>query len=377
MSAELQRARSRQMIVFLLVCTAMLILLGRLYYWQVVRSSYLSQLANDEHIQNQVVNAPRGYIYDIHGHILATNVVRDDVYVAPLQFATDYTGDNAQAELALLCSKLHQVLPQLSEDRLKQLFDTHLASVRIAGPIEPAQSQQLRNLQLPDTFLEPRTLRVYPDGDLASQVLGYVQEDQGGVYGIEQKYNALLAGKPGSLTAETDLTGNPLTVGASSRQQAIPGANLMLTIDGSVQYTVQRELAAAITKLQAQSGTVVILNARTGAVVAMAGEPTFDPNNYGAAANKMGCIGTEEVYFNPALYCAYEPGSTMKSVTMAAALDQNLITPDTTLNDPGYINFNDGTPAVTNWNYQGYGVESMTQVLEHSANVGAAYVAHN
>jgi len=179
------------------------------------------------------------------------------------------------------------------------------------------------------------------------------------------------------LTAETDLTGNPLTVGASSRQQAIPGANLMLTIDGSVQYTVQRELAAAITKLQAQSGTVVILNARTGAVVAMAGEPTFDPNNYGAAANKMGCIGTEEVYFNPALYCAYEPGSTMKSVTMAAALDQGLITPDTTLSDPGYINFNDGTPAVTNWNYQGYGVESMTQVLEHSANVGAAYVAHN
>ena len=377
MSVALQRARNRQMIIFSLVCVGMLALLGRLYYWQVIRSGDLSQQAASEHIQNQIVNAPRGYIYDAQGRILATNVVRDDVYIAPIQFATDYANDNAQAALALLTSKLHQVLPQLSEEKIKQLFNSHVATVRIAGPIEPAQSQQLRNLQLPDTFLEPRTLRVYPDGDLAAQVLGYVQEDQGGVYGIEQKYNALLAGKPGSLTAETDLTGNPLTVGASSRQQAIPGANLMLTIDGSVQYTVQRELAAAITKLQAQSGTVVILNARTGAVVAMAGEPTFDPNNYGAAANKMGCIGTEEVYFNPALYCAYEPGSTMKSVTMAAALDQSLITPDTTLNDPGYINFNDGTPAVTNWNYQGYGVESMTQVLEHSANVGAAYVAHN
>jgi cell division protein FtsI/penicillin-binding protein 2 len=377
MSVDLQRARNRQMIIFLLVCAGMLALLGRLYYWQVVRSDDLSQPAASEHIQNQVVNAPRGYIYDAQGHILATNVVRDDVYIAPIQFATDYANDNAQTELALLSSKLHQVLPQLSEDRLKQLFNSHVATERIAGPIEPEQSQQLRNLQLPDTFLEPRTLRVYPGGDLAAQVLGYVQEDQGGVYGIEQKYNTLLAGKPGSLTAETDLMGNPLTVGVSSRQQAIPGANLTLTIDSSIQYLVQRELADAVTQLQAQSGTVVILNARTGAVVAMAGEPTFDPNNYSAAANKMGCIGTEEVYFNPALYCAYEPGSTMKSVTMAAALDQGLITPDTTLKDPGYINFNDGTPAVTNWNYQGYGVESMTQVLEHSANVGAAYVAHN
>ena len=377
MSAELQRARNRQMIVFLLVCTAMLILLGRLYYWQVVRSSYLSQLANDEHIQSQVVNAPRGYIYDIQGHVLATNVVRDDVYIAPIQFATDYTGDNAPAELALLCSKLHQVLPQLSQDRLKQLFDSHQASVRIAGPIEPMQSQQLRALQLPDTFLEPRTLRVYPDGDLASQVLGYVQEDQGGVYGIEQKYNTLLAGKPGSLTAETDLMGNPLTVGVSSQQQAVPGANLTLTIDSNIQYLVQSELTNAVKNLKAQSGTVVILNARTGAVVAMAGAPSFDPNNYGAASDQKGCLGTEDVYFNPALYCAYEPGSTMKSVTMAAALDQGLITPNTSFYDPGYLNFTDGTPTVTNWANQGHGTETMTQVLEHSANVGAAYVAHN
>ncbi|MDQ2886150.1 MAG: penicillin-binding protein 2 [Chloroflexota bacterium] len=377
MSAELQRARNRQMIVFLLVCAAMLILLGRLYYWQVIRSSYLSQLANDEHIQSQVVNAPRGYIYDIQGHVLATNVVRDDVYIAPIQFATDYTGDNAQAELALLCSKLHRVLPQLSEDTLKGLFNSHQASVRIAGPIEPTQSQQLRALQLPDTFLEPRTLRVYPDGDLASQVLGYVQEDQGGVYGIEQKYNTLLAGKSGSLTAETDLMGNPLTVGVSSQQQAISGANLTLTIDSNIQYLVQSELTAAVKNLKAQSGTVVILNARTGAVVAMAGAPSFDPNNYGAASDQKGCLGTEDVYFNPALFCAYEPGSTMKSVTMAAALDQGLITPNTSFYDPGYLNFTDGTPTVTNWANQGYGTETMTQVLEHSANVGAAYVAHN
>src|SRR6266699_2874561 len=100
-------------------------------------------------------------------------------------------------------------------------------------------------------------------------------------------------------------------------------------------------------QLRAQSGTVVVINARTGALVAMAGEPTFDPNQYGSFATQLGCLGSEEVFFNPALYCAYEPGSTMKVVTMGAALDQGLITPDTTINDPGYINFNDA-PRVTN-----------------------------
>ncbi len=331
MSIDLRRARNRQMIIFLLVCASMLILLGRLYYWQVVRSGDLTQQANAEHIQNQVVAAPRGYIYDTQGHILATNVVRDDVYIEPIQFATDHPGDNAQADLALLCGKLHQVLPQFSVEKLEQLFAQHVAVVRIAGPIEPEQSQQLQQLQLADTFLEPRTLRVYPDGNLAAQVLGYVQEGQGGVYGIEQKYNQLLAGKPGSLTAETDLEGNPLTVGLNSGQPPVSGANLTLTINSSIQYMVQRELASAVKTLQAQSGTVVVLNARTGAVVAMAGEPTFDPNNYGDAVTTKGCIGQEDVYFNPALYCAYEPGSTMKAVTMAAALDQGLITPETTL----------------------------------------------
>jgi cell division protein FtsI/penicillin-binding protein 2 len=377
MSADLQRARNRQMGIFLLVCTSMLILLGRLYYWQVVRSDFLTQRANDEHIQNQLVAAPRGYIYDAQGHILATNVVRDDVYIEPFQFATDNADQDTKANLLLLCTKLHQVLPQLAVDKLVQLFSLRVAAVRIAGPIEPAQSQQLRQLQLADTFLEPRTLRIYPGGDLAAQVLGYVQEGQGGVYGIEQKYDQLLAGKPGTLTAETDLEGNPLTVGLSSGQQAIPGANLTLTINSTIQYMVQRELADAVTKLEAQSGAVIVLNARTGAVVAMAGEPTFDPNNYGASAAKKGCIGQEEVYFNPALYCAYEPGSTMKSVTMAAALDQGLITPDTTLYDPGYLTFSDGTQEVTNWDDQAHGKETMTQVLEYSANVGAAHVAHD
>ncbi len=379
MSVELRRARNRQMLIFLLVCTGMVGLLGRLYYWQVVRGGELASLANAEHTQNLVLNAPRGLIYDAQGRILATNVVRDDVYIEPIQFKQDHTTDTAQSELTQLVESLHQILPAVSTAMLYKDFALNAWTVRIASRIEPEQSQRLRELQLADTFLQPRTWRIYPQGTTAAQVLGFVQQSDTtsvGIYGLERQYNALLAGKPGSFTAETDLDGNPLVVGASVEQPAVPGADLTLTINSTIEYMVETGLARTVQQLNAESGSVIVLNARTGAVVAMAGAPGFDPNSYGNFADSKGCLGTEEVFLNPVLYCEYEPGSTMKAVTMAAALDQGLITPATSLYDPGIIYFLDAD-AVRNWDGLGYGMETMTQVLEHSANVGAAYVAHN
>ncbi|MGH2509694.1 MAG: peptidoglycan D,D-transpeptidase FtsI family protein, partial [Ktedonobacteraceae bacterium] len=160
------------------------------------------------------------------------------------------------------------------------------------------------------------------------------------------------------------------------QQAPVAGANLTLTIDSNMEYMVETNLAQTVQSLQAESGAVVVLNARTGAVVSMAGYPTFDPNQYGQYYQQQGCLHSENVYLNPALYCAYEPGSTMKAVTMAAALDQGLITPDTTLQDQGCVSFTDA-PVVCNWEDLPYGTESMTQVLIHSANVGAAHVAHD
>lgn len=379
MQDQLRRARKRQMVIFLLVVVALGGLLGRLYYWQIAEahSGYnLAKLADQEHLQNQILNAPRGIIYDVAGHILATNVIRDDVYIEPIQFSVDHP-DNPQDAQASLILTLHRVLPQVSEDTLTRDFDLNQQAVLVATRINPAQSQQLQSLQLPDVFLEPRTWRVYPAGALAAQILGFVSSSTNqGVYGIESQYNTLLAGKPGSFTAETDLNGDPLVVGASSEQAPVPGANITLTIDSNIQYMVQNDLDSAVKKLGAQGGSITVINARTGAVVAMAGNPSFDPNQYGNYSTQTGCLGTEGVYFNPSLYCAYEPGSVMKAVTMAAALNQGLITPNTSFYDPGYIQFNDA-PIVYNWNFQGYGEETMTQVLLHSANVGAAWVAHN
>lgn len=376
MSTELRRARSRQMLIFLLVCAIMVIMLGRLYYWQVVRGAGLAQRASAEHVQSLVLNAPRGIIYDAQGHILATNVVRDDVYIEPIQFSIDHP-DSYQSDLTTLVHSLHSVLPNVSASTLYTDFGQKLQTLRIAIGISEAQRQQLQNLQLSDIFLEPRVWRTYPEGSLAAQVLGYVSPDNNqGSYGIEGQYNALLSGKPGSFTSETDLYGNPLVVGSSAEQPPVSGANLTLTLNSDIEYMVQTGLESTVKQLGAQGGSVVVLNARTGAVVAMAGAPTFDPNQYNSYANQTGCLGSEQVYFNPVLYCAYEPGSTMKAVTMSAALNQGLITPNTSFTDPGYIAFNDA-PTVYNWADLAYGTETMTQVLEHSANVGAAYVAHD
>lgn len=384
MNAELQRVRHRQMFIFLLVFLGMLALLGRLYYWQVMESHSgynLAQRANEEHTQNYGLDAPRGLIFDSRGRVLASNVIRDDVYVEPMQFTVDHP-ENSQDALTALIVSLHNALPQVSVATLQKAFRDGMAqglwAVRVAVGISSQQSVTLKSLQLPDVFLQPRTWRTYPGGTLAAQILGYVTQNDTnntGEYGIEQQYNSLLSGKPGSFTAETDLQGNPLTVGPANEQPAVPGANLTLTIDSTMEYVVESNLASAVTNLKAQSGTAVVVNVRTGAIVAMAGYPTFDPNNYGQYANKMGCLGTEEVYFNPALNCDYEPGSTMKAVTMAAALNQGLITPNTTLDDQGCITF-PNVPTVCNWEYIAYGTESMTGVLIHSANVGAAYVAY-
>jgi cell division protein FtsI/penicillin-binding protein 2 len=336
-------------------------------------------MAADEHTQVQTVNAPRGQIYDAQGMLLATNIVRDDVYVEPAQIVTDYP-DSYQDERNQLAKQLHQVLTDIPVATLQNALDSNLPTERIAIKITTDQSQKLRKMHLPYIFLEPRTWRDYPNSDLAAQILGYVQNNQEnkapqGVYGIEQQYNTELTGKAGSFTAETDLNGNPLTVGASSEQPAVNGSDLTLTIDGLIQYEVQNELEQRVKEMNAVSGSAVVLNARTGAVVAMAGYPSFDPNNYSQYADQRGCRGALAVYFNPVMYCSYEPGSTMKSVTMAAGLDQKVITPDTTLYDAGHLDFTDGTPSVYNWHKLAYGTESMTQVLQHSANVGAAWVA--
>jgi cell division protein FtsI/penicillin-binding protein 2 len=379
MTNELRRARRRQVILFLLIGVSMLIITGKLAYWQILQHGFLAALASQEHTRPILVPAGRGSISDTNGNLLALNVTEDAIDADPqaiLQENNDAPG-SLERTLQQLASILKQpadiLYPQLILSQHGQpvtftyLHDAQGQKIHATQAQSAAIKQLLSQNQLWGVGLLPESWRVYVDGTLAAQLLGFVQQDSGiGQYGVEAYYNSLLAGQPGKLIAETDVNGNPLVIGDQVWQPPVNGADLTLTIDANVQLTVEQMLQAAIARYQADSGSVVIVNPKTGAIIAMASEPSFDPNQYSE-------VSSYNLFINPAVSNVYDPGSTMKAVTMAAALDLHLITPDTTLNDPGYYDV-DGI-RIHNFDDLGYGVETMTQVLQHSANVGAIWVA--
>jgi cell division protein FtsI/penicillin-binding protein 2 len=379
MTNELRRARFRQVILFLLICAAMIAITGRLAYWQIGQHMALAARADQEHKQPIIVPAGRGSIYDVNGNVLALSVTEDAVEADPQTIQQENTVhpgslDNTISQLASILNQPADLLrPQLVLEQGGQPLTftfLHDAQGQRILATEP-QSNQIKELlseqQLLGIGLLPESQRVYVDGDLAAQLLGFVQQDTGeGQYGLERYYNSLLAGQPGKLIAETDVFGNPLVIGDQVWQPPVNGANLSLTIDANVQLTVEQMLHDTIARSKADSGSVIIVNPKTGAVIAMASEPSFDPNHYND-------VPSYSLFINPAVSNMYDPGSTMKAMTMAAGIDLHLITPDTTFNDPGYYDV-DGI-RIHNFNDAGYGPETMTQVLQHSANVGAIWVA--
>lgn len=379
MTNELRRARSRQTILFLLICGSMLAVSVRLAYWQLGQHQTLAARADQEHRHPFIVPAGRGSIYDANGNLLALTVTANAVVADPqavMQENSDHSGtlDSTLSQLAQILSLSAATLrPQLTLMQNGQAASfTYVRDDQghklYASPTQQNQiTTLLNNNQLWGIGLLPEAQREYSDNDLAAQLLGFVQQDTGvGQYGLEKYYDALLAGQPGKLIAETDVNGNPLVIGDQTWQPPVEGASLTLTIDANVQWEVEHMLHDTIVRHQADGGSVIIVNPKTGAIIAMASEPRFDPNHYSDAPSYS-------LFLNPVVSAIYDPGSTMKAITMAAGIDLQLITPETAFNDPGYYNVQGIT--LHNWDDLGYGQETMTQVLEHSANVGAIWVA--
>ena len=379
MSDELRRARFRQAILFLLISASMIAVTGRLAYWQIGQQSALTLRADQEHKRPFIVPAGRGSIYDSNGKLLAITLTEDAVEADPQaiqQEDSEHPGTLAQTleQVSMILGIPADVLrPQLLLAQNRRLLTFTYLRDAAGSKIHTTrqQSTQINQLlsqnQLWGISLLPESQRLYVEGNLAAQVLGFVQQDAGdGQYGLEKYYNTLLAGQPGKLFAETDVDGNPLAIGDRIWQPPVNGADLTLTIDANVQWTVEQMLHDTIVRHQADGGSVIIVNPNTGAIIAMASEPRFDPNQYSA-------VSSYDLFLNPVTSDVYDPGSTMKAITMAAGIDLQLITPDTTFTDPGYY-LVDGT-LIHNFNDTNYGLETMTQVLQHSANVGAIWVA--
>ena len=346
-------------VVFLLAAG----LVGRLVYWQVVEGIQLKSKVVKQHELDLIVPARRGSIFDSNRDLLAGSVSVDFVYAHPPQIRRP---EEAAAQLApVLGISVEQLLPILS-DKSRQY-------VRLLGgrKVSPEVSRRVADLRIPGIFLEPTTQRTYPGGQIAAHLLGFVDNEGIGWYGLEGQYGGdtggPVGGTPGRLRAERDTANNEIAFADRHWQPPIDGFDLILTIDRTIQYVAERELDRAIAQHQASGGTVIVMDPKSGAVLAMASRPGFDPNKFDEFAKQP------EQFANPAVSLVYEPGSTFKVITMAAALGERLVTPETTYNDSGVLSI--GGYTIRNWDHKANGVTNMTQLLEKSSNIGASWLA--
>ncbi|MCL5257205.1 MAG: penicillin-binding transpeptidase domain-containing protein [Chloroflexi bacterium] len=331
------------------------VLSGRLAYFQIGQHTVLASKADAEHWSEEQIIPRRGTISDRNGHVLASNISADNVYAVP-QLITD-PASVAGVLSGVIGEPTEKLIPLLSEQNsgwvlLKQRLDVEL-------------STKLEEMNIPGIYIEHGVKRTYPDGEFAAQVLGFANYENKGAYGVEGAYDSIVGGVPGVMLAERDSNGNRIGVGTWEWKPPTEGSDLVLTIDSAVQHIVETRLDEAITDNKALSGTIIVMDPKTGAILGMASRPTFDPNRFATT--------DEELFKNPAISDLYEPGSTFKVVTMAAGLDTGVVQPTTTFDCKGQVTVYGYT--IYNWDHTAHGQESMTDVLVRSCNIGSSFVS--
>lgn len=340
---------SQQRRVWLLVgglIFAAVIIVGRLVAFQVVQGEeWASRTADKVAV---IARPERGTIYDRNGAVLASNGADYQIGASP-RLVTD--AEQAATDLAPVLQKpRYEILGSLEADT---------SFVMLAGRVSDDVAEAIRVMDYDGLQIDPLPRRFYPQGDLMCHVLGYVDFDGNGGSGLEGYYQLELAGEAASATVSI----SPLT--PQENVIAREGSDLVLTIDRSIQYTVEQHLQRALREYGASSGTIIVMNPRTGAILAMASAPCYSPYEFYSA--------DEETLFNPIVSQQYEPGSVMKLITMAAALDSGTVTPQTTYYDAGVLEV--GGHLTYNWDRSGPGTTDMTTLLSRSLNVGAATIA--
>ncbi len=352
-------SRSRALVVLMLTLGA--IIVWRLFYLQVIQFSYYDSEANKEHTAKFIIPATRGQIYALDGQDgMAPLVLNAPAY-------TVYADPRYVKDVGKVTDTIRRVAGgEAVQDFEKSLTNKDRQYVVLAKQVNSQQADLIRQAELDGVGLQQYDKRVYPENTLAAHVLGFVNGEGHGQYGVEQGLDKTLAGTDGLLKAVTDVHGIPLSIGQDNVQTpAQNGKDIVLSIDRNVQLYVEQALKAGLDRVHATQGSVVVMNPRNGQIMAMANFPTFDPNNY----QKTTDFGA---FQNTALSQPYEPGSVMKTLTMAAGLDTGVVKPDTVYNNTGSVKIGDTT--IRNALQESIGPTSMTQVLRYSLNTGAVFV---
>ncbi len=335
----------------------------RMSVLQVIENDFYEALASGQHEFFQQLFPERGDIllrdrFEEKYYPAATNQQLTLIFADTRRVEDPRTA--AEALAPLVGRPPEELLPILSkpDDPYEPLL--HYAS--------DALVEQVRALALPGIAFAPEKARVYPEAGLGGHLLGFLGWDETGArkgrYGLEGKWDAELAGSVGTLKAEKDVAGRWIAVTDREFTPAQDGSTLVLTLDRTVQYFACQKIREAVRRHGAASGQLIVMDPKTGAILAMCSEPDYDPNTY----NQVTDI---RVFANPTVSDAWEPGSIMKPITMAAAINEGALGPRSTYTDEGSVKF--GPFTIKNSDGKAHGVVDMTTVLEESLNTGAIY----
>lgn len=326
----------------------------RLFQKQILEHNLYIAQADNQYMIKENTTATRGNIYFSDMFPAATNSRTYQVIVSPKQVKDKNV---VSEELATL---LHL---SYSDIYSKINVDKYYIPPLKKG-LSEEDGKKVADLKLNGVVITPESVRVYPEGQLASQALGFVDASGEGHYGIEGYYNDELRGVNGEVSGERSANGQ--IIGVNSSINARNGTNIVLTLNHDIQYKVEQVLAESVKKYQADSGSIVIEEPKSGKILAMANFPTFDPNSF----NK---VTDQNLFNNPAVNNAWEPGSVFKPIVMAAAIQENKVQPDTTGVFGEEVTIN-GYKIHTSTR-RAYGKETMTQVLENSDNIAMVWIS--
>lgn len=332
----------------------------RVFYLQVIRYDYYKQAALSDQLKQYEVPASRGIITAQLGGSTVPIVLNQKLY-------TLYADPKVVKQADRVAGKLQPIIGGNVDDIEKQLKTRDTRYVILKKKLSAEQSTKILAFKFPGVGTQEQDYRTYPQGTLASQLLGFVNDDGQGVYGVEQALNSRLQGTPGQLKAVTDINGVPLAAtGGNLSTLPVAGKDLDLTIDIGMQAGLEKIIKAAQDQYKTKSTSAVVMDVHTGAIKAMANYPTFDPSAYGAVEDGA-------LFGNTAVTTPIEPGSITKVFTTAASLEKGVITPNTTFYDPGSWTI-DGAKVTDVEEDHSTGQQTVLSVLDKSLNTGATWM---
>jgi cell division protein FtsI (penicillin-binding protein 3)/stage V sporulation protein D (sporulation-specific penicillin-binding protein) len=359
------RTVGRRMTILLLFFSLAAAGLGtRLFFLQIVSHHEYVKIASRQHGIERDLTAERGSIFvrDRAGALipLATNHTTYTIVVSPkiIGRAREETASLLSASLGI---EKEEILQKLEKEN-----DFHEI---IARNVSREKADGIRSQKKEGIFIEEERRRIYPQKTLAAHILGFAnreEREEVGRYGLERYYESDLKGEQGFLQAAKDAAGFWIALGKRILHPPKKGSDLILTVDYLVQLKTEETIKSLREKWKAKSGEILVMEPKTGRILAAAAEPSYDPNEFSK-------VKDFSLFLNPASEFMYEFGSVMKPIIMAAGIEEGIVGPDSTYTDTGEARF--GKYVIKNFDERAYGVQTMTQVLEKSLNTGAVHVA--